>query len=276
MKKRIFLPLVLMALLTMAANAQKIAVAKGQKLETVTTTKMSMELMGQNIDNESSATNNVEVKEVNADGYVFANLIKRLTTKMNGMGQDISFDSDKKEDLDGQIGQALKGKIGTVQQIQVDKKGKVMGTNDTTAKDATGGMSDMMSMTGDVSKGQPYPYLIQLPGKNIKAGDTWTDSSGTPATIKTVTTYTLKGVSADGALVSFTGTLVKSGTIQQNGMEIQMDMSGTTTGEATYEASTGLLKTSASSSDIKGTMGIMGQNAPLNATIKANITAKKL
>ncbi len=275
MKRKIFLPVVLISAFALGANAQKIALTKGQKLEAVTTTKMNMEVMGQTIDNENSTFSNVEVKDVNANGYVFTNTIKRLTMKMNAMGQDVNFDSDKKEDMEGQIGQTLKDKIGATQEVQVNKKGKVSSTKDTSAK-AAGGMADVMNMMGDMSNGQPYPLLIQLPAKSIKPGDSWTDSSGTTATLKTVTTYTLKSITTDGALVSFTGTMAKTGTVEQNGMEIQLDMSGTTKGETTYEAGSGLLKTSSSSMDLKGTMGIMGQNAPLSAVIEASVTAKKL
>ncbi|HTE10841.1 MAG TPA: DUF6263 family protein [Chitinophagaceae bacterium] len=275
MTKGIFLSLVLMAIATGAAYAQKIAITKGQKLETVTTTKTTMEVMGQNMDNESTATSNVEVKDVNAAGYLFTNTIKRMTMKGSTMGQDMSFDSDKKEDMDGQVGQALKGQIGSSQEIQVDKQGKVAGIKENDDK-KTAGMTDMMSMTGDISKGQPYPILIQLPAVSVKSGDTWTDSSGTAATFKSTITYTLKGITADGAIVSFTGTVAKSGPIEQNGVEIQMDITGTTKGEAVYETGSGLIKNSASSTEIKGTLGIMGQNAPISGTIIATITAKKI
>ena len=277
MKKGLFLCVVVMAATAANGYAQKLAVTKGQKLETVTTTKMSMEVMGQNVDNETTATSNVEVKDVTAEGYLFSTIIKHMTMKGSGMGQDMSFDSDKKEDMDGQIGQAIKDKIGTEQQVQVDKQGKVAskpGAAD--EKKAGGGMSDMMSLTGDLTQGQPYPMVIQLPAKAVKPGDSWTDSSGNPSTLKTITTYTLKSVSADGALVSFTGTLAKSGTVEQNGMEIQMDMTGTTKGESTYEASSGLLKSTNSTSDIKGTLGVMGQNAPIAATVSLNMVTKKL
>jgi len=276
MTKRIFLALVLMASAAGAGFAQKIAVTKGQKLETVTTTKMTMEVMGQNMDNESVSTSNVEVKDVNAGGFLFTNTIKHMTMKGSAMGQDMSFDSDKKDDMDGAVGQTLKGKIGVPQEIQVDKQGKVAGTAETEDKKAGAGMADMMSMSGDITKGQPYPILIQLPATSIKPGDTWTDSSGTAATIKTVTTYTLKSLTADGALVSFTGTLAKNGKIEQNGMEIQMDMTGTTKGEAVYDTGSGLLKNTTTTTDIKGTLGIMGQSAPLSGTVTANIVAKKI
>ena len=277
MKKGIFLSLLVIAMASVNADAQKLAVTKGQKLETMTTTKMSMEVMGQNIDNESTSTSNVEVKEVSTDGYLFANTVKHMTMKGSGMGQDISFDSDKKEDMDGQVGQAVKDKIGAVQEIQVDKMGKVSAIKEAVDSKPAGGLSGMAGLTGDLAKGQPYPLLIQLPGKGVKSGDSWTDSSGTVETIKTITTYTNKGIGADGAaMVSFTGTLAKTGTIEQNGMEIQMDMTGVTRGESSYDAASGLLKTTTSSAEIKGTLGIMGQNAPIAATVVSNIVAKKL
>lgn len=276
MTKSISLLFIVTASAVFTANAQKVAITKGQKLETLTTTKMTIEVMGQNIDNESSSTNSVEVKDVNADGYLFANTVKRMTMKGSGMGQDMSFDSDKKEDMDGQVGQAVKDKIGAVQEIQVDKQGKVAAIKEAADSKPAGGMADMMSLTGDIAKGQPYPLLIQLPAKALKTGDSWTDSSGTAATIKTVTTYTFKGISDGAAVLSFTGTLAKTGTVEQNGMEIQMDMTGVTKGESSYDAASGLLKTTTSSADIKGTLGIMGQNAPIAATVTANIVAKKL
>ena len=94
MTKRIFLSFVLMAATAGATYSQKIALTKGQKLETITSTKMTMEVMGQNVDNESTATSNIEVKDVNNDGYLFTNTVKRMTMKGSGMGQDMSFDSD--------------------------------------------------------------------------------------------------------------------------------------------------------------------------------------
>ena len=270
------LPLACSIALT-TVHAQKIALKKGQKLETVATTKMTMEVMGQNVDNQSTATSSVVLKDITDSGYIFSNTLNRMTVKGNGMGQDVSFDSDKKEDMDGQMGQVLKDKIGAEQEIKVDKSGKVSGIAERdSSKAAGGGMADMMSMTGALAKGQPYPVLIQLPSKNIKPGDTWTDSSGTPATVKTVMVYTLKSLSGDSALVTFTGTIAKNGTLQQNGMEIQMDMTGTTKGQSSYESSTGLLKRSSSTSDISGSLGVMGQNAPISATVNAEMVARKL
>jgi hypothetical protein len=53
-------------------------------------------------------------------------------------------------------------------------------------------------------------------------------------------------------------------------------MTGVTKGESSYDAASGLLKTTTSSAEIKGTLGIMGQNAPIVATVVSTIAAKKL
>jgi hypothetical protein len=59
-------------------------------------------------------------------------------------------------------------------------------------------------------------------------------------------------------------------------MQIDMDMTGTIKGEATYEAATGILIKTSSVSDIKGTMGVMGQSAPMTMSMTESATAKKL
>jgi hypothetical protein len=275
MTKRILLLMVITVTALSAIQAQKIAVTKGQKLESTLTTAITMDVMGQNIETSTTLVSLVEVKEVNAKGSTMANTITRMLIKSNAMGQDINFDSDKKEDLDGQMGQAVKGKIGASQEVVVDQNGKVVELKDTTKK-AAGGMGDMMNMSGELAKGQAYPMLLQLPGRPVKAGDNWTDSAGTAATMKTVTNYSIKSITAEGVMVSYTGTFIKNGTVEQNGMEMQLDMSGKIKGDASYETGTGLLKKNDAVMDVSGSINVMGQNAPI--AMKATITSlsKKL
>ena len=277
MLKRYFTLLCTAALATGAAHAQKIAVAKGLKLEMVSNMKMtmSMEMMGQNIDNNTETTNTtqIELKEVNPGSYLFSNTVTKMLLHTSAMGQEVNFDSDKKEDMDGQMGASMKNVLNVPQDIVVDKQGKVMEKKgDTTA----GGMNEMMNMSGSMLKGQPYPVLVTLPGHSVKTGDKWTDSTGSPATFKSITTYTVKGISGGEIVLDFTSQVAKKGTIEQQGMQIDLDMAGTTTGTASYESATGVLKKNDSVSDIKGTMGLMGQSAPMTMKITATSVAKKL
>lgn len=273
--KNAFLAAVLLIAASVSLQAQKVNLSKGQKIETLSSTKMSMEVMGQNMENEVMATANLEVKDQNSEGYVFANTIRRITVKGTAMGQDINFDSDKKEDLDGQMGQAMKDKINVPQEYKIDKAGKIVSLS-SEGQNAGGGMGDMMNITGEMTKGQPFPFISPLAAKSVKPGDSWIDSSGTAETLKTITTYTLKSAGADGTVIGFTSKFAKNGTVQQNGMEIQMDIAGTQNGESTYDTGTGVLKTSASTSTITGNMSVMGQSLPINATVTSNTTAKKL
>ncbi|HSC36252.1 MAG TPA: DUF6263 family protein [Chitinophagaceae bacterium] len=265
------------ALSTGAVNAQKISLTKGQKLETVSNIKMvmSIEMMGQSIDNNTETSNTalIELKEINPSDYLFSNTVTKMLLHTSAMGQEVSFDSDKKEDMDGQMGESMKNVINKPQDIVVDKQGKILEKKGDTA---SGGMNDMMNMGNNLMKGQPFPALVTLPNHPVKTGDTWTDSTGTPATFKAVTTYTVKDINKDEVVLDFTSIVAKKGTIEQQQMQIDMDMTGTVKGTSSYEAATGLVKKSESTSNIKGTMGIMGQSAPMTMTVTASTVARKL
>lgn len=281
MIKRTFLLLGVGIITTVAVSAQKIAVVKGQKLEMGDSKKiiMSLEMAGQSMEfnTETTTTAQVELKDLIPAGYLFGNTTTHIVSHATSMGNETNFDSDKKEDMDGQMGQSFKGIIGKQQEIKVDKQGKIIEMSSDSSTDAAGaGMSQMMNMAGGMAKGQPYPVLLQLPDHSIKTGDSWTDSTGSPATIKLVTTYTLKDINKDQVTVGFTGLMAKKGTIEQQGMQIDMDMTGTIKGEATYETATGLLVKSTATSDVKGTVGVMGQSAPMTMSMTEVTTTKKL
>lgn len=275
MNKRGFLLSSIVAL-SISVSAQKIVVSKGQKLETVTSSKinMKMEMLGQNMEMEHGITGEVEVKNITDTGFIFQNTIKRITFKSNAMGQDMSFDSDKKEDMEGQIGQAMGDQIGKAQEITVNKQGKITGMEDD--GNSAKGMTEAFNFANQLSKGQPYPLLIQLPAKLPKKGDSWTDSTGSSESMKSVYTYTLKESTPSATTVAFTGVLKTKGTIQQQGMEMELDLTGNISGEAIYEKATGLLKNHTAVTDMKGNIGVMGQSMPLSMTSNTNMEVKKL
>jgi Family of unknown function (DUF6263) len=278
MTKQVFITMVMAIALFASAQSQKITVSKGQKLESGSVMKMNMtiDMMGQSMENifDTKTTSEIEVKDVTEKGFLLSNTIKRVVSKVTAMGNDINFDSDKKEDMDGQMGEAYKGKINTPKELLVGKDGKIAEVIGEQKEDAAG-MGSMLNIES-MSKGQSYPLLIQLPSGNVKPGDTWTDSSGTPETVKRVMFYTLKEIKGDDIIVSFTGRMAKTGTIQQGGMEILMDIGGDMTGESAYEKVSGWLKTNTMDVDIKGTMEVMGQSAPITMKMAIVTTNKKL
>lgn len=278
MTKQVFITVVMAVAIFTSTQAQKIAISKGQKLESGSVMKMNMtiDMMGQSIENvfDTKTTSEIEVKDVTDKGFLLSNTIKRVVSTISAMGNDMNFDSDKKEDMEGQMGEAYKGKINTPKDVLVGKDGKIAEVIGELKEDAAG-MGSMLNIES-MTKGQSYPLLIQLPSGNVKPGQTWTDSSGTPETVKRVMVYTLKEIKGDDVIVSFTGTMAKVGTIQQGGMEIQMDISGGMKGETAYEKASGWLKTNTMDVDIKGTMEVMGQSAPLTMKMAIVTTNKKL
>ena len=278
MTKRLLTSFLLMStLLTLQAQriSRKIVLNKGQKLESVvqSTTSMSQAMMGQQMDIKSNGTTTslIEVKNATDKSFLISNTIKKMVITTSGMGQDMHFDSDKPEDMEGQIGAALKNKIGVAQDLVVNRQGKITEMKDTASA------GDMLTgiMGSNYMVGLQLPIFTVLPDKPVKTGDTWTDSVGTAETIKTIYQYTLQKVAGNDAYVDLTGTLAKTGIMEQQGMQITMNLNGTIKGASVYDVSTGILKNNNTETKITGTIEVMGQSVPITGTTTTTTTVNK-
>ena len=117
-----------MALL--AQSNASLNLKKGQKyvVENKISTKSSTEMQGQQMEANVDATTsyNIEVKDAVANNYNLTNTITNLKMNMTQMGQEMTFDSDKKDDLNGPIGTSLKDFINQPKAVVMDKSGKVI------------------------------------------------------------------------------------------------------------------------------------------------------
>lgn len=264
---------------SLGVQAQTISLTKGQKLQTrvVTSMNVGMEMLGQNIETISKSTNTstIEVKDITNDKYVLSGTLTRMEIHSSAMGQTLDFDSDKKEDREGEVGKVLSGRLDKAQEIQVDKQGKISSIQ---AIDSAGNnFADQLNFAEQMAQGQPYPYLLPLSNTGkLKSGDSWVDSTGSNETIKVITTYTVKSVSADEVNISFTAKTTKSGTTDVQGMPMEVNIAGNTTGSATYETGTGLLKQNNAVSTIKGDIGAMGGKSPITISNTVSTTVSKL
>ncbi|MBN9298549.1 MAG: hypothetical protein J0I41_16200 [Filimonas sp.] len=264
---------------SLGVQAQTISLTKGQKLQTrvVTSMNVGMEMLGQNIETISKSTNTstIEVKDITNDKYVLSGTLTRMEMHSSAMGQTLDFDSDKKEDREGEVGKVLSGRLDKAQEIQVDKQGKISSIQ---AIDSAGNnFADQLNFAEQMAQGQPYPYLLPLSNTGkLKSGDSWVDSTGSNETIKVITTYTVKSVSADEVNISFTAKTTKSGTTDVQGMPMEVNIAGNTTGSATYETGTGLLKQNNAVSTIKGDIGAMGGKSPITISNTVSTTVSKL
>lgn len=280
--------LVVMMISAIVASAQtvarKVELTKGQHLEQQSHVKMNMtqEMMGQNMEikMEADITNVVEIKDATSISFEVANTLKKVLMNMSAMGQDMKFDSDKKEDMDGQMGQAFKGRVGVPREFTVNKEGIITAIkNKSEKKDNPGGiMGGMMSGAmgeGEEKEGAAFNSLANIPIKGVKVGESWSDSTS-DENGKTFTIYTLKEMGGGNAVVTLSANSTISRELEQQGMTTQMDMKGTTIGEYTFDVVTGIIKTRKATTKASGTLEVAGQSLPVNieTTVESKVNKR--
>ena len=278
MRKLFLGALILSAVSVSAQNvSRKALLLKGQQFEQQNQINMNItqEMGGQTMEikMESSFNSLIDTKDETPAGYAVATTLKKVLMNMNAMGQEMTFDSDKKEDMDGQMGAAYKDKIGKTKEFVVSKDGIIteVKTKDTKEEESTGMMSSMMSGANEQQKeGANFQAFANIPAKGAKVGEAWTDSTR-DGDSHSLTTYTLKQVTGDEGTVSLTGDLTISREIQQQGTTMQMQMSGTTSGEYTFDVKTGIIKTRKALTKTSGTVDVMGQSIPM--TMETNVVS---
>lgn len=99
------------------------------------------------------------------------------------------------------------------------------------------------------------------PDKPVKIGDSWVVDTKIQLTmpIETFTTYTLKEVKNGEAILNISGKLSSKGNFQTMGSNIQTDLYGTNSGDATLDIESGLIINSHLRTELSGTMLIKGQ-----------------
>ena len=200
------MPVLLTALcfITIHTSAQnsvgKIILTKGQKIEINNNTKsvISQEMMGQAIEItvEANMVHQLEVIDKMSNSYLIASTLTKFTTNGSAMGQEMKFDSDKKEDMESETGKLMKDQLNVTKEIEISEMAKVIKSTTKSAPSASGGqLMDMINnMTGgyaDESNGSGSAFEIIPFGKKI--GDFWSDST-IMGDIKTYNSYTLKSI----------------------------------------------------------------------------------
>ncbi|MEP7251588.1 MAG: DUF6263 family protein [Ginsengibacter sp.] len=262
-----------------------INLSAGQKyaVENIITTSTSSEMMGQSMESKADVTSNyhLEVKAMSGDNINFLNTITAMKMSVNAMGQDMNFDSDKKEDMNGDIGKNFKDIINQPKDVVMSKTGTVIlkASADTTSDTATeSNPTEMMmkQMGGDpASQGYGAKIAFEVIPKGAKVGTTWSDSSDQSGT-KRVTKYTLKSINGNDYTIALDGTIDSQVKTEMQGMEIQTKTTGKFTGEELVDAKTGVIKTNTTNSDATGTVQVMGQEIPTTSKITSVTTVKPI
>jgi uncharacterized protein DUF6263 len=263
--------------LSTAINAQNNAslqLAKGQKyqVENKMETTSSTEMQGQTMETKANIASNynIAVTDKTGDNYNLTNTISRIVMNMSMMGNEINFDSDKKEDMSGTMGQGLKDFINKPQQVVIENTGKIVNQPGTDSS-----VSQIAKQLNFAASGYGAQMTFLALPKNLKTGTTWsekTDDNG----ISRTTAYTVKDVTGNIATVSFTGTVTTDTKMEQQGMEISTKTSGKFSGEEKVDSKTGVIQSSNTTGEATGTVSAMGQDFPTSSKVTSTTTVKAL
>lgn len=269
-----------------AVNAQKIAgklvMAKGQKLEVVNVVKTStsFEAMGQKMESggDISTTVHYEATDVTPAGISISEKAVRMVTTMSAMGQDMAYDSDKKEDRDGRLGDVFNSMVGNAYEYSIDANGKILSVKTAPKKAEADPQANQiaMMMGGALRMDEPKTggnsFWAVLPNKDIQVGDTWVDTSNADGT-KRSTTYTLKEIKGMDAIITVSGTTSIETTNDTPNGQVVVSMKVTNKGEIVMDIKSGLVKSKTIMNEGSGTAEVQGMSIPIttNTTITSTV-----
>ncbi len=254
----------------------KVKLEAGQKMKVsnTSTNNLSQDMMGQKfqINIAADISDSIYVITWSTDSFTITKTTTHIKMDMDIMGQQKNFDSDKKEDMEGELGEKLKDKIGVVIHATINGNGNVKITSEAEEKQVDA-MSAMMPLNNDSAL--IAGYFLMAPTKKIKAGETWKDSVITPeSSIETV--YSFIKTENSIAFISFEMKGSSVGTSSTNGMEVKTKTNTEGKGTLKVELSTGLVLERYTETKLTGTSEVMGMEIPMNGETKTTILITKL
>ena len=261
-----------------AQSTGKLMVEKGLKLsvENVVNSLTNMEMMGQSIEinGDVNTLYNLEVADRNPEGTTLKSTLTRMKLNTTAMGKTNTFDSEKPEDLESEMGMLLKNEINQTTEVVVNESAGVVTVRRPQNENSGGGadmIRSMMNLGGGESGGAILPFLIIPSGK--KTGESWQDST-IREDGKSSTTYTLKQLDGTSATVTFTGAQSSSRKVEQMGTELTVNMEMKISGEAQVNTATGIIREKKTTIEGTGSTEVMGQSMPINNKVTMTTTVK--
>ena len=268
MKKISTFALLLIGSLSFAQAPKKIQLASGQKIEIVMSNNSVTDLgMGMQMTNNSTVTNKMVVTAEDDNNFELSSTITRMQMTMEGMGQNMTFDSDKKEDMESEMGQGLGDNLNKAETVKINK---VSGKQEKTKVEEKKEGNPMAGMSGMMGSEHESDLVFLIP-TDKKIGDTWSEENK-EKDLTTKRSYTLKSIDNNIATVTLTGSI--DGTMEQEvqGNNMNMTINTKMTGDLTVNIATGLVIKKNIVSDINGSIDMMGQQMPISSKNTSAIT----
>jgi hypothetical protein len=214
-----------------------------------------------------------EVKEAQGADKKINVIYKRINMKSVGMGRELIIDSDKEE----------AGKQNPFAGLRNASFSMILSSNGSVK--SISGMDKMISemarkMTSDTT--QIKPIIVSLskqfnaevvrqtmesslkifPDKPVKIGDSWTINTKMHVTmpVESITTYTLKEVNGNVAVLAIRGTLISKGEFDSMGNKMTSDLKGLNVGDAQVDLKTGMILNSHTRTELYGKMKSVDQD----------------
>ena len=250
------------------ANAQVSATIAGKKLQVVISEKMTTTVTQMGTDIEIPASNDqyvtYEIKSVEGKNIQLSGTLDRSKGSATMMGQETTYDSDDST--------AIASATALNPQLAEQLKGLHKAQDFTVEAGKTPDMTDIETLNGL----SVLTYALFNPfDKSATEGSKFSDSTKNDNGSKSVTDYVISKISGGEITVTATSNSTINTTSQAAGTEVKINMDVKTTSTRIYDASTGLLKTGTTDSNINGTTTIpTGQEIPMSIKGTTTVTVQ--
>jgi hypothetical protein len=263
---------------TTSNTGGKIKLTNDQAITIESTTDIEASFsMGMEMVSKSAVQNSLLVKNSTDNQYTISNTFTRIKANLMMMGQPYNYDSENKESNNGDMAKIFDNTLNNPVDIIVDNKtGKAVSEKKTSKKkdaDGSNPATDLMKMFSDNSdEGIVSGAFEVIPaGRNI--GDSWSDTTS-EKDMKMIRKYTLSSISGNESTILLDAETKAVNKLDFQGMEFEIKSVTKTKGEIIADINTGLVKKRTSSSDITGTIQMMGQDMPISAKVVSAGTYK--
>lgn len=258
---------------SVAAQSTNFDVQKGQKYRVETATKLvsTAEVMGQSMENssDSKSTTVYEILGVGKDGISLRSTITKMQVNTSAMGQEMTFDSDKKDNT-GPMADAFSKILNQNKEITLDNKGAII-KQDAIEND----IQEVMLGVGGGNQAATELFIPALAGKAFNAGDSYPETGAVKKEkFSSVDSgmYKITAVENGIASVSYTGTQVISAVMEQMGMEMTSNSNNVVKSELQVDVKSGIVLAKATVVESSVSIDAAGMTIP--ATGKSVTTVK--
>ena len=120
MKRILSIPLLLLSIGTYAQTAKQIVLTKGQEITIITNASGDADMgMGMTLTNTSNITSQMIVIGEDENNYSITKSLTNLKMSMEGLGQNMEFNSDNQEDKESEIGKKISAKINNPEKVRL-------------------------------------------------------------------------------------------------------------------------------------------------------------